>query len=207
MTRAPITVLSAQIVAVIAAVLATMVLSACAAAPSSDGPVYVLDDTSATQAPTGTKMEWNDMDGILLMAAPAPADLSNLTPVTLPAPTAGANDCIAFLAPSGSERSKTWWKAWDDPVALEGKGVLLPAVWRGYLAKGNPRAVQAFGGTFNMCVAYMTDNVQTMVKAFFTTITVEAGTGTWMFATPPTAAATKSGSRQIDARHTLSRSI
>ena len=36
-----------------------------------------------------------------------------------------------------------------------------------------------------MGVAYLKDSDQTVVSAFYTTITVDAGKGTWKFTTPP----------------------
>ncbi|HEY3408616.1 MAG TPA: Ig-like domain repeat protein, partial [Propionicimonas sp.] len=50
----------------------------------------------------------------------------------------------------------------------------------------------AAGGTYSMGIAYMTNNDLTVVKAYYTTINVDAGTGTWKFATyvPPVVTAT-----------------
>jgi len=183
-------------VGILATVLATTALSACAASgpPSwdntSDGPIYLVDNTTAAKVPTGSKLEWNDSNGIVLSASPIPSDISTIKP-DFPAPTRGASDYVSFIAPVGSERTKTAWKTWDDPVALGGKGASLPSVWPGYLANGNPVALKSAGGKYSMGIAYMKDNDSTVVSAFYTTIAVDAGSGTWTFATPPTSAATK----------------
>jgi len=105
--------------------------------------------------------------------------------MALPAPTNGAVDVIAFLAPKGSERTTSKWKLWGDASPLDGKGALLPAVWPGYLGNGDSKAVKNAGGTYSMGVAYLKDNDKTVVSAYYTTITIDAGKGTWKFATPP----------------------
>jgi len=190
--------LRAAAAAVVAGLFATLApLSAYAATtptfdPTTDGPVYLMDGTSATQIAEGTQLEWNYSNTIVLMNAPAPADLSDLTSITFPAPAAGVNDYIAFMAPKGSERTKSAWKSWGTSFPLGGFGALLPSVFPSYLGNGEPAAVKAAGGTYSMGIAYMTNNDLTVAKAYYTTINVDAGVGTWTFVNPvvPTTVAT-----------------
>ena len=190
--------LRAAAAAVVAGLFATLApLSAYAATtptfdPTTDGPVYLLDGTSATQIAEGTQLEWNYSNTIVLMNAPAPADLSDLTSIRFPAPTAGVNNYIAFMAPKGSERTKSAWKSWGTSFPLGGFGALLPSVFPSYLGNGEPAAVKAAGGTYSMGIAYMTNNDLTVAKAYYTTINVDAGVGTWTFVNPvvPTTVAT-----------------
>jgi hypothetical protein len=174
----------------IAGLFATMApLSAFAATKptwdtTSDGPVYLMNNTTAAQFGDNDQLDWNQSSGVVLTAAPVPTDLSDLGPLTFPAPTGGALDYMAFVAPVGSERTKSAWKQWGDSVQLNGAGALLPAVWPGYLGNGTPAAVKAAGGTYSMGIAYLKNNDLTVVSAYYTTINVDAGAGTWKFATP-----------------------
>lgn len=151
---------------------------------TSDGPVYLMDNGSATQFAAGTQLDWNYNNGVVLTANPVPADLGDLSWANFPAPTGGSTDFIAFIAPVGSERTKTSWKSWGDPSSIDSSGAFLPAVWPGYLGFGSPAAVKSAGGTYSMGIAYMTNNDLNVVSAYYTTINVDAGTGTWKFATP-----------------------
>ena len=104
--------------------------------------------------------------------------------MALPAPTNGAENVVAFVAPKGSERNKSAWKLWGDANPLGGKGAMLPAVWPGNLSNGDSKAVKNVGGTYSMGVAYLKDGDKTVVAAYYTTITIDAGKGTWKFVTP-----------------------
>lgn len=208
MTRASIVVRTARIVAtlgwhrstgaavrraavgVVAALFATVALSGCAAVPtwdsSSDAKVYLVNNTTALDFADGSTVDWNTDQGVVLCSFPlvsAPPD--DQTKMALPTPANGALDVIPFLAPKGSERNKAAWKLWGDATPLNGKGALLPAVWPGYLSNGDAKAVKNAGGTYSMGVAYVKDNDTTVVSAFYTTITIDGGKGTWKFAIPP----------------------
>ena len=209
MTRPSIAVVIAQIVAasmaarhrstraavrrtavgVFAALFASAFLSGCAGPltwdASSDAKVYLVNNTTAVDFPDGATVDWNTDQGVVLcsfpLVGPPPDDQ---TKMALPAPTNGAVDAIAFLAPKGSERTKSTWKLWGDPSTLDGKGALLPAVWPGYLNNGDAKAVKNAGGTYSMGVAYLKGDDETVVSAYYTTITIDAGKGTWKFASP-----------------------
>lgn len=176
-------------VGVVAALFAAVSLSGCAAAPtwdsSSDAPVYLMNNTTTLQFAAGSTVDWNTNQGVVLASAPILTVPTDWDPLALPAPTNGALDYVAFLAPKGSERNKTAWKLWGHAYPLNGKGALLPSVWPGYLGNGDSKAVKNAGGTYSMGVAYLKDNDETVVSAYYTTITVDAGKGTWKFTTPP----------------------
>lgn len=180
MTRFPIL----RIVALVLALVATVSMTACGGSPTSDAAVYLVNNTSAVQFAPGSSVDWNTDQGVVLSAAPVPAVPTDMGPLTFPAPTNGAMTYKAFLAPAGSERKVAEWKTWGEPVALDGKGALLPAVWPGYLTNGNSLAVKNAGGTYSMGIAYLKDNDTTVVSAYFTTITITAAKGTWTFVTP-----------------------
>ncbi len=181
------------------ALFAAMSLSACTAAKPqdqvSDGPVYLVNNTTVVQFADGSMVDWNTDQGVVLSAVPVPTVPTDFEPLAFPAPTNGALDAIPFITPKGSERNKAAWKLWGDSSPLNGKGALLPSVCPGCLINGNPTPVKDAGGTYSMGVAYLKDNDQTVVSAFYTTITIEAGSGSWTFATPSTGAAASRSSR------------
>jgi hypothetical protein len=211
MTRPLIVVVTAQIVAaavaewhrsigtavrktaigVIVTIFAFTSLSGCGSTAltwdsSSDAKVYLVNNTTALDFADGSTVDWNTGQGVVFCSMPLlAAPPSDQTLMALPAPTKGGVDFIAFLAPKGSERKKSDWKLWGDTYPLNGKGALLPSVWPGYLSNGNRTAVKNAGGTYSMGVAYLKDNDTTVVSAYYTTITIDAGKGTWKFVTPP----------------------
>ncbi len=156
---------------------------------TTDAPIYLVDGTAYTDIAAGTQLDWNTAAGVVLSATPVPADLGDYSWATLPAPTGATSQYIAFVAPVGSERTPSAWKQWGDFSAI-GSGASLPSVWPGYLGNGTPAAVKSAGGTYSMGVAYTDSAVVAsthVVKAYYTTINVDAGTGTWTFAAPPVA--------------------
>jgi hypothetical protein len=181
-------------VGAVAALLATMspMMAHAATTPAydatTDGPIYMMDGTTATAIPVGTQLDWNYGNTVVLSSIPVPATLTDVSTLAFPALPAGSTDYITFIAPQGSERTKSAWKAWSfsSPVAAS-TPVLLPSAFPGYLGYGAPAAVKAAGGTYSMGIAYMSNNDLTVTKAFYTTINVDAGTGTWTFAEKPSA--------------------
>ena len=185
MSRSWIAAPAARIAAVLVALVAVLSLSGCGAtARESDGPVYLVNNTTAIQYAAGSTLDWNINDGVVLSALPLPAPPADATTLALPAPAKGESTFIPFIAPNGKERSKGDWKLWGDSWKLDGKGALLPSVCPGCLINGNADLVKKAGGTYSMGVAYLKDGDQTVVSAYFTTITIDAGTGSWKFDTP-----------------------
>lgn len=153
---------------------------------TTDAPIYLMDNSDATGIASGTQLDWNYGNGIVLTANPVPADLGDLSWATF-APVAGSTNYIGFLSAPGSERTPTAWKQYSQ-FGSSTSGVVLPSVWPSYLGNGAPAAVKAAGGTYSMGIAFTDSPVlgsTHVVKAYYTTINVDAGTGTWKFATPP----------------------
>jgi len=185
-------------IAVCGAVLATGVaLAGCgAAAPAvqsrSDGAIYLMNGDTGIQYDPASALEWNVSTSAVLSSVPVPTLPTDFEPLRLPPPGQDAVDWVSFISAVGSERDRSAWKSWGDTVPLDGKGPLLPTVFPGYLGNGEPKAVQTSGGTFSMGVAYLSSGDLRVVSAYFTTIQVTAGSGTWTFITPkPTTEATK----------------
>ncbi|HEY3339300.1 MAG TPA: Ig-like domain-containing protein [Propionicimonas sp.] len=159
---------------------------------TTNGPVYLVNGTSYAQVTAGTQIDWNTAEGIVLSATPVPADLGDYSWAAFPAPTGTAVQYTSFLSPVGSERTPSAWKEWGDFSAING-GASLPSVWPGNFGFGTPAAVKAAGGTYSMGIAYTDSAIvasTNVVKAYYTTINVDAGTGTWTFASPPVAVVT-----------------
>jgi hypothetical protein len=154
---------------------------------TTDAPIYLMDGGSALNISDGTQMDWNPGNGAILTAVKADAS-STEAQFRLPAPTGASTTYIPFMTTPGAERTPSTWKAWGDPIALSGIGALEPAVWPGNFSAGTPAAIKASGGTFSMGVAYTDSAIVAsthVIKAYYVTINVDAGTGTWTFVTKP----------------------
>jgi hypothetical protein len=192
MTRPPIVVRTARIfVAVFAVVLATAgctITTHGATEPTtfpatSDGPVYLVDADTNIGYAKGSQLDWDAALGVILSAIPEPTAPTDSAPMRLPFVTGSLTE-TPFISAPGAERTPARWKAWSDTINLNGKGPLLPNVTPSGLIYGTPAGVKAAGGTYSLGVAYE-DSPTHVTAAFFTTINVDAGTGTWKFATPP----------------------
>jgi hypothetical protein len=182
-------VLRVAAAAAVAGLFATMApLSAFAAATpaydsTTDAPIYLMNNDTAAAFTPGTQMGWTPASPVVLSSAPIPADLTDVSALAFPSPPAGVVNFVPFISLPGSERTKSAWKSWGNPFPLGGSGVLLPAVYPSNLGNGAPAAVKAAGGTYSMGIAYMSTGDLNVVKAYYTTINVDAG-GTWTFSTP-----------------------
>jgi hypothetical protein len=165
-------------------------LSGCGSAGTpacTDAPVFLVDNTTFVTMPAKSPHPWNERDGVVLSATPVPADLGDYSWARF-APVSGATFFATFLASPGSERTPQAWRLWSQPVPID-KGVLLPAVWPGYLSEGTPAPIKAAGGTYEMGVAYLDGpalETASVVAIYVTTIQVTAGTGQWTFSDAPT---------------------
>ena len=151
---------------------------------SSNGVVYLVDALDNNPYAAGTQLAW-DADGLgVVLTSTAGAGVTRLPFAT------GATTSIPFISAPGDERIITSWKAFGDPVALNGKGVFGPNVTpAGFLNTYSTNDVVAKGGTYSLGVAY-TNSPTNVVAAYYTTINVDAGAGTWKFATPVVAKTT-----------------
>ena len=147
----------------------------------SDGPVYIAGSLNDTAFPRGTQLAW-DQSGIVLVALPIATEESyDWVSLQLPAPRTGAVRARTFISAPGDERTKDKWKADGVSLDLLGRGAYLPEATPGDLYGSAP--LKASGGTYSLGVAYLEDDDRTVSSVYFTTINVDAGTGTWTFAT------------------------
>jgi hypothetical protein len=170
---------------------------------TTDAPIYLMDGTTATAIASGTQLDFVYLNTIVLTANPVPADLGDLSWASFPA-VAGSTHYIGFLSAVGSERTPSAWKQWSS-FGSSTSGVLLPSVYPGYLSFGAPAATKAAGGTYSMGIAYTDSNAlgsTHVIKAFYTTINMDAGTGTWTFAEPAAAPTDVSTTTTISASPT-----
>ena len=180
-------------VGAITALVATLAPAAAFAAttPSydstTDAPIYLISGADASPLTPGTQYDFNFADTALVSSVPVP-DVENIDATRTPPASGGALTWIAFIAAQGQERTKSNWKAWGDSSAIPAQGVLLGQVTPGYLGNGpNAASVKANGGTYSLGIAYLKNNDLTVVSAYYTTINVDAGTGTWTFVNMPPA--------------------
>ena len=119
-------------------------------------------------------------------------------------PTA-ADDAYIFLATAGNERTKASWSAYGDSgFAAATKNVIAATLTPGVaLTAGNYGTVKSNGGTYSLGIACTNNNGNTVVGAFYRTISITAVTGSYTMAavteaaepTPtPTAPADTTGS-------------
>jgi len=153
---------------------------------TTDAPVHLLLGSDLSNMTSGTQIDWNTLDGVNLSPNASPADLGDYSWGSF-APVSGATSWIGFLSLPGQERTPMSWKQWGDFVGI-GTGVLIPTVYPGYLGNGAPAATKAAGGTYSMGIAYTDGTAQAsahVIKAYYTTINVDPGTGTWTFSALP----------------------
>jgi len=150
----------------------------------SDAGIYLLDgDVNAPYA-KGTQLDWDAPLGVVLSSA--------TTATRLPF-VAGSLTETPFLSVPGDERIPANWKLSSDVVNLNGKGAFLPNVTPSAFTVGSQSAVLSAGGTYSLGVAYR-DTLTHVTAAYYTTINVDSGAGTWKFANynPPKTASTTS---------------
>ncbi len=152
----------------------------------SDAPVYLVDADTNTGYAAGTQLEWDSPLGVILSAVPAPTAPTDTAPMRLPF-VSGSLTETPFISAPGAERTPSSWKAWADEVNLNNKGAFLPNITPIGLGYGSQSSILSAGGTFSLGVAYRS-GPSTVTAAYFTTINVDATTGTWKFATPVTIA-------------------
>ncbi len=150
----------------------------------SDAPVYLVDADTNTGYAAGTQLEWDSPLGVVLSAVAAPTAPTDTAPMRLPF-VSGSLTETPFISAPGAERTPSSWKAWADEVNLNNKGAFLPNVTPIGLGYGSQSSILSAGGTFSLGVAYRSGPT-TVTAAYFTTINVDATTGTWKFATPVT---------------------
>jgi hypothetical protein len=115
---------SAAVCAVLLAIATA--LSACSVAPTAcagttDAPIYLMDNTTATQIAAGARLDGNTSDGVVLATHAVRGDVGDLVWAPF-APVPGASSVVAVLAAPGSERTPKAWKQWDDVSSIDTDG-------------------------------------------------------------------------------------
>jgi len=178
-------------VAAVAALIATTALIAARASSGPvlsppDAPVFVVDAGTAVSVPPGSRLAWDWGQEAVLSSRALDAAPTDYDAIRLPAPASEATQFVSFIAAPGDERTPGSWKGWADRYSFDAdrSGVLMPDITPYTMINGAElSSVRRLGGTFSAGVAYTKDNGQTVVSAYYTTITVEPG-GTWSFSTP-----------------------
>jgi len=151
----------------------------------SDAALYIYDGDGVLKEGAGATFGWDD-------DALGSASNTDLLAVTV-CPTASTGVSL-FLASPGAERTTGSWKATAVNAFSPGtKNVLTPNLTPGALINGIPGqgAIKAAGGTYSLGLACTTSNGNSVIAAYYRTITVTAGTGVYTFAavdgvtTPP----------------------
>ena len=148
---------------------------------TTDKTVYVLDGADLSNIASGAQLDWNPANGIIMSAAPSPANLGDYSWSTF-GPVTGATYWTQFVALPGQERTPTSWKEFGDLTTID-TGVSLPQVAPGSIPYGTP--VKTAGGTYSMGIAFTDGNALAsthVIKAYYTTINVDSGIGSWTFA-------------------------
>jgi hypothetical protein len=153
---------------------------------TSDAPVYVIDGGEVVSVAAGTQLPWDWGNTAVLSSKPLTGAPSNYDDIRLPAPPTDATQMVTFLSDPGAERTQSAWKAYADSIFFDSqrRGALMSEITPYSFIYGGIATVKAQGGTYSAGVAYTKNNGLTVVEAYYTTINVDAVTGTWKFATP-----------------------
>lgn len=177
-------------VGVIAASLVAVTALSASATPIPSGSqsgVYLVDPNTGNHFAASTTFAWDDN----VVAVPG-ADGSDINaPFTCPTGTTGAE---TFIAPPGSERTISAWKASQvtgfnpNPSVAGAKEMLLVDVTLPDQTLGAPLSVKAAGGNYSVGIACLKDNLVNFASAtagvWWTTAHVTATTGAYTMDVP-----------------------
>ncbi|WP_295853208.1 Ig domain-containing protein [uncultured Microbacterium sp.] len=148
----------------------------------SSGATYLVDGDEYTPLVEGATQQW----ATTTLAVPNVANLDQTFPGD-----SSATGAKFFVAPRGSERVVSAWKAWGD-TGFKGstKEILTPTVSLISLTAGDYAGLKANGGDFSLGVANVNNNGLSIAGgvAYYVWIHVNAG-GTWTFENTTAAAA------------------
>ena len=148
----------------------------------SSAPTYLVDGDEYTPLVEGATQQWETTT----LAVPNTANLDQTFPGDSTATAAKF-----FVAPRGSERTVSAWKAWGDAGFKPGtKELLMPTVSLVSLTAGDFAGLKLNGGDYSLGVANMNNNGLNVAGgvAYYVWIHVNAG-GTWTFENTVPAAA------------------
>ena len=90
-----------------------------------------------------------------------------------------ATGAWVFIAPVGSESTKTAWQAYAQTSFSSGTSILTPNLKLSGQTNGTPSVVKAIGGNWSVGVACTTNQGAVVDFSAYRSITVTAGTGAW----------------------------
>lgn len=140
----------------------------------SSAPTYLVDGDEYTPLVEGATQRWETTT----LAVPNTSNLDQTFPGDSTATAAKF-----FVAPRGSERTVSAWKAWGDAGFKPGtKEMLMPTVSLVSLTAGDFAGLKTNGGDFSLGVANLNNNGLSIAGgvAYYVWIHVNAG-GTWTF--------------------------
>lgn len=146
----------------------------------TDAPVHLVSGKDGQ--PPGQPVQWAD-DGGLIASATAVVDSADAEASRLPFLT-GSVQAVSFLSLPGDERNRSAWELWADAYPLQGQGAWLGTVTPYTLLYGDSDTVKADGGVHSLGIAYLGEDDQQVVAAFFATIDLTAGTGEFRYSVP-----------------------
>lgn len=192
---AAVGVVSLALVAGVAAVASATVQT-----NGSDAALYSYDTDGVLVTNASRSFAWNE------------ENYGSGDKLTYNAPTVcptSADDAYIFVATAGNERVKASWNAYGDSGFQIGtKNVIAATLTPGVaLTAGNYGTVKSTGGTYSLGIACTNNNGNTIVGAFYRTVTMTAGTGAYTMtavqetaeptATPTTVPSGTSGSVEM----------
>jgi hypothetical protein len=174
------------VLAAAAAAVVMMPLVASAAVTPTTGsahPVYVLSDLDGSQIPADSSIAW----GASALGSPDASDLDFNSAFAVPS---GTTNIYVFLAPRGSETTRSSWHAYKS-LALTAT-TSLPNFQASSLASAGTNspvgtlAVAQAGGAYSFGLAFVTGQAVTEANFVFIDVTASANPAlaTWKFATP-----------------------
>ncbi len=156
---------------------------------------FLIDSGSGDAVAAGSKLAFTkDVSG-----SPVATNTAFDNTKSFEAP-ADATSVATFIAPRGSEKTKSAWKAFADngfQTSDAGKRVtFMPAARLSSQTNGDINGVKANGGDYSLGFAFLNNNGNTIASdaIYFTYITVTAGTGEWTFDTPSASTTTPTDS-------------
>jgi len=154
---------------------ATVVASAATQSNGSDGALYVYNGNAQLLTDSTKMFLWSE--NVYGSGDALTYDAPIQCPVT-------ADDAYVFVATTGNERTKAGWSAYgDNAFAVGTTTVKAPNVSPGRaLTAGNFGTVKSTGGTYSLGIACTNNNGNTVVGAFYRTISMTAGTGSYTIA-------------------------
>ncbi|MBC7761269.1 MAG: hypothetical protein H7201_05625 [Candidatus Saccharibacteria bacterium] len=175
------------LVGALAATIVGATLTGASATETNGGnqPVYLVNPDTGSVKTAGSTLNF----ATSVVASPNPAGTSNSVTGTneLFIGPSDATGVFTFVAPLGSENTKSSWSAYNQTGFVSGtKNTWLPSMSLNAQIGGNITGVKNAGGDYSLGIAFTKDAGVTIIAGYtsFTQIRVTASTGDWTFVTP-----------------------